>query len=321
MKTILSFRAHPSVILSVAKNLFLLAVIAGLTGNLTSCQKWTEIRSVDINYAKPWDRDPALWEKYKTSLRDYKSRPHFLFYARFDNGAEKPATEAAFMRSLPDSLDFVSLTNADNFSAYDKEDMAWMESLGTKVLYQIDLDKKAFTETTALDAYLDKVIGSVKENGLNGYSFTATWKLGNAQNDAIAAALVTKLDAAKEAGQYLVFEGNPQFIPAEYRDKVDYYVLDSEDTAYAQDLRFQVLTATDYAGIPASKLLLGSDMDGTIQNEEREKCHDVEELAKRVVSFGPLAGLGISNIASDYYSYSGNYVITRSAIQLLNPSH
>ena len=102
---------------------------------------------------------------------------------------------------------------------------------------------------------------------------------------------------------------------------MDYYVLDSEDTAYAQDLRFQVLTATDYAGIPASKLLLGSDMDGTIQNEEREKCHDVEELAKRVVSFGPLAGLGITNIASDYYSYSGNYVITRAAIQLLNPSH
>lgn len=311
----------PSVILSVAKNLLISAVIATLSGNLASCSKWTETESIEINYMRPWDRNPELWDKYTSALRDYKSRSHFLFYARFDNGAEKAATEASFMRSLPDSLDFVSLTNADNFTVFDREDMTWMESLGTKVLYQVDLDKKAFTETSSLETYLDKVIASVKENGLNGYSFTATWKLGNAQNDALATALVTKLDAAKEAGQHLVFEGNPQFVPADYRDKVDYYVLDSEDTAYAQDLRFQILTATDYAGIPASKLLLGSDMDGTIQNEEREKCHDVEELAKRVVSFGPLAGLGITNIASDYYSYSGNYVITRAAIQLLNPSH
>ena len=296
--------------------LILMSILA-----LASCSKWTSTQAEDVRILRPDEQNPKLWEKYTTMLRDYKARDHYLFYARFDNGAEKPTRESAFMRSLPDSLDFVSLTNADNFSAFDREDMTWMESLGTKVLYQIDLDKKAFTETTALDAYLDRVIASVKENGLNGYSFTATWKLGNAQNDALAAALVTKLDAAKEAGQYLVFEGNPQFVPADYRDKVDYYVLDSEDTAYAQDLRFQILTATDYAGIPASKLLLGSDMDGTIQNEEREKCHDVEELAKRVVSFGPLAGLGIYNIASDYYSYSGNYVITRAAIELLNPSH
>ena len=304
--------------MNAMKKLILTAITAAA---IVSCSDWTQTESIEINYIRPWDKKPELWDKYTSSLREYKSRDHFLFYAVFDNAPKKPTRESDFLRSLPDSLDFVSLANADSLSAYDKEDLQWIESLGTKVLYRVDLDKKAFSSESELTAYLDKVIASVTENGLSGYSFTATWKLGNTQNDALAAALVSKLDTAREAGQYLVFEGNPQFVPAEYRDKVDYYVLDSESTTNTQDLLFQVLAALDYAEVPTSKLLLGSDMDGTILNEEREKCHDVEELARRVISLGPLAGLGITNIASDYYSNSGNYVITRSAIELLNPSH
>lgn len=274
-----------------------------------------------MNYLRPWDQNPELWNKYKASLVDYKASDHFLIYARFDNAPEKAASERDFMRCLPDSLDFVSLTHADNFAAYDKEDMAWMESIGTKVLYQVDLTKKGFTTTGELENYLDKVIASVKENGMNGYSFTGQYILGNALNESLASAVVAKLSAAKTDGQVLAFEGNPLFIPEADRSKVDFFVLDSENTEYAQDLRFQILTALDYAKVPAAKLLLGADMDGTIRNEEREKCASVPELARRVVSFGPLAGLGISNISSDYYSYDGNYVVTRGAIQLLNPSH
>lgn len=288
---------------------------------LSACSKWTETESIQLNYLRPWDQNPELWAKYKASLVDYKASKHFLFYARFDNAPEKATSEKDFMRCLPDSLDFVSLTNADNFSGYDKEDMEWMSGIGTKVLYQVDLSKKGFANTSELESYLDKVIASVNENGMNGYSFTGVYRLGNTQNDALASATVKKLAAAKTDGQVLVFEGNPLFIPEAERAKVDLFVLDSESTEYAQDLRFQVLTAIDYAGVPASKLLLGADMDGTIQNEERVKCHDVEELARRVLSLGPLAGLGITNISSDYYSYEGNYVISRSAIQLLNPSH
>lgn len=288
---------------------------------ISACSKWTETESIQLNYLRPWDQNPELWNKYKASLVDYKASDHFLIYARFDNAPEKAASERNFMRCLPDSLDFVSLTHADNFSAYDKEDMAWMESIGTKVLYQVDLTKKGFTTTGELENYLDKVIASVKENGMNGYSFTGQYVLGNALNESLASVAVAKLSAAKTDGQVLVFEGNPCFIPEADRSKVDFFVLDSENTEYAQDLRFQILTALDYAKVPAAKLLLGADMDGTIRNEEREKCASVPELARRVVSFGPLAGLGITNISSDYYSYDGNYVVTRAAIQLLNPSH
>ena len=288
---------------------------------ISACSKWTETESIQLNYLRPWDQNPELWNKYKASLVDYKASDHFLIYTRFDNAPEKATSEKDFIRCLPDSLDFVSLTNADNLSAYDKEDMAWMESIGTKVLYQVDLTKKGFASTSELEAYLDKVIACVKENGLSGYSFTGQYVLGNALNESLASAAVTKLSAAKTEGQALVFEGNPLFIPEADRTKVDLFVLDSEKTENTQDLRFQILTALDYAKVPASKLLLGADMDGIIQDENREKCASVPELARRVVSFGPLAGLGITNISSDYYSYDGNYVVTRAAIQLLNPSH
>lgn len=288
---------------------------------ISACSKWTETESIQLNYLRPWDQNPELWNKYKASLVDYKASDHFLIYTRFDNAPEKATSEKDFIRCLPDSLDFVSLTNADNLSAYDKEDMAWMESIGTKVLYQVDLTKKGFASTSELEAYLDKVIACVKENGLSGYSFTGQYVLGNALNESLASAAVTKLSAAKTEGQALVFEGNPLFIPEADRTKVDLFVLDSEKTENTQDLRFQILTALDYAKVPASKLLLGADMDGIIQDENREKCASVPELARRVVSFGPLAGLGITNISSDYYSYDGNYVVTCAAIQLLNPSH
>lgn len=288
---------------------------------ISACSNWTETESVQLNYLRPWDQNPELWAKYKASLVDYKASDHFLIYTRFDNAPEKATSEKDFIRCLPDSLDFVSLTNPDNLSAYDKEDMAWMESIGTKVLYQVDLTKKGFASTSELEAYLDIVIACVKENGLSGYSFTGQYVLGNALNESLASAAVTKLSAAKTEGQALVFEGNPLFIPEADRSKVDLFVLDSEKTENTQDLRFQILTALDYAKVPASKLLLGADMDGIIQDENREKCASVPELARRVVSFGPLAGLGITNISSDYYSYDGNYVVTRAAIQLLNPSH
>lgn len=303
----------PSVIMSVVKNLLFIAL-------LTSCDKWTAVEPEGINFAHPWDQNPALWEKYKASLRDYKSRDHYLFYARFDNAPEKATSEKDFMRCLPDSLDYVSLTNADNFSDYDREDLAWMKSIGTKVLYQVDLTAKGFTSTGELNSYLDKVLASVKENNMDGYSFTGSYRLADAQNDALASFLVSKLSAAKTTGQMLVFEGNPLFVPEADRNKVDLFILDSEATAHAQELRFQVLAATGYAGVPASKLLLGADINGTIQDEERVEHPAVEELTRRVVSFGPLAGLGVYHIGDDYYSYDGNYVTLRAAIQLLNPS-
>lgn len=282
-----------------------------------SCSDWTETEAIENTVYKPWEQDPALWADYTAALRAYKQSEHYLSYARLHNSPAQAASEQDFMRCLPDSLDIVTLTNADNFSAYDAEDMAVMREKGTKVLYQVDYAarKAEFADAAALASYLDGVIASVAANGLDGYSFTA-----DPLDAAATASIVATLSAAKTDGQLLVFEGNPLSVAAADRDKLDYVVLDTEKAENTTDVRLQVLNATDYAGIAADRLLLAAEIDAPLQDADRTEYAAVALMARCVVEYGPLAGFAAYNIAGDYYHADRNYSTIREAIQTLNPS-
>lgn len=282
-----------------------------------SCSDWTETESVENSVRKPWEQDPSLWADYTAALRAYKQSEHYLSYARLNNSPAKATSEQDFMRCLPDSLDIVSLTNADNFSTYDAEDMATMREKGTRVLYQVDYAarKAEFADAAALASYLDGVIASVAANGLDGYSFTT-----DPLDAAATASIVATLSAAKTDGQLLVFEGNPLSVAAADREKLDYVVLDTEKAENATDVRLQVLNATGYAGIPANRLLLAAEIDAPLQDADRTEYAAVELMARCVVEYGPLAGFAAYNIAGDYYHADRNYSTIREAIQTLNPS-
>lgn len=282
-----------------------------------SCSDWTETEAIENTVYKPWEQDPALWADYTAALRAYKQSEHYLSYARLYNSPAQAASEQDFMRCLPDSLDIVTLTNADNFSAYDAEDMAVMREKGTKVLYQVDYAarKAEFADAAALASYLDGVIASVAAHGLDGYSFTT-----DPLDAAATASIVATLSAAKTDGQLLVFEGNPLSVAAADRDKLDYVVLDTEKAENTTDVRLQVLNATGYAGIPANRLLLAAEIDAPLQDADRTEYAAVELMARCVVEYGPLAGFAAYNIAGDYYHADRNYSTIREAIQTLNPS-
>ena len=282
-----------------------------------SCSDWTEMETVDNTVSKPWEQDPALWSDYTAALRAYKQSEHYLSYARLHNSPAQAASEQDFMRCLPDSLDIVTLTNADNFSAYDAEDMAVMREKGTRVLYQVDYAgrKAEFADAAALKTYLDGVIAAVAAHGLDGYSFTA-----DPLDAAATASIVATLSAAKTDGQLLVFEGNPLSVAAADRDKLDYVVLDTEKAENTTDVRLQVLNATGYAGIPANRLLLAAEIDAPLQDADRTEYAAVALMARCVVEYGPLAGFAAYNIAGDYYHADRNYSTIREAIQTLNPS-
>ena len=282
-----------------------------------SCSDWTETEAIENTVYKPWEQDPALWADYTAALRAYKQSEHYLSYARLHNSPAQAASEQDFMRCLPDSLDIVTLTNADNFSAYDAEDMAVMREKGTKVLYQVDYAarKAEFSTEAALKAYLDGVIAAVAAHGLDGYSFTA-----DPLDAAATASIVATLSAAKSEGQLLVFEGNPLSVAAADRAKLDYVVLDTEKSENTTEVQLQVLNATGYAGIAADKLLLAAEIDAPLQDADRTEYAAVEAMARCVVEYGPLAGFAAYNIAGDYYHADRNYSTIREAIQTLNPS-
>ena len=293
----------------------ILPVVVLLLG--ASCSDWTETENIDNTVLKPWEQDPALWADYTAALRAYKASEHYLSYARLHNSPSPAASEQDFMRCLPDSLDIVTLTNADNFSAYDAEDMAAMHEKGTKVLYQVDYAarKAEFSGEAALKTYLDGVIAAVAANGLDGYSFTA-----DPLDAAATATIVATLSAARSDGQLLVFEGNPLSVAAADRAKLDFVVLDTEKAENTTGVQLQVLNATGYAGIPADKLLLAAEIDAPLQDADRTEYAAVEAIARCVVEYGPLAGFAAYNIAGDYYHAEMNYQTIRTAIQTLNPS-
>lgn len=293
----------------------LLALFSMLS--LVSCSDWTETEVLDSTVKKPWERDPALWAEYTAALRVYKQSEHFIVYARMHNSPEKATGEQDFMRCLPDSLDIVTLTNADNFSKFDAEDMAVMHEKGTKVLYQVDYAARAeeFANAAALDAYLDKVVAAVAANGMDGYSFTTD------PLDAVATArIVEKLSAAKADGQLLVFEGNPLSLAAADRAKMNYVVLDTEKLENVLDVKLQALHAVNYAGIEAERLLLTAEINAPLFDENRTEHAAVDEMSRRVIEFGPLGGLAAYNIAEGYYHAEMNYLTIRRAIQTLNPA-
>lgn len=293
-----------------------------LAATFASCEDWNETEAVKQKVERPEDQNPELWAEYTAALRDYKQSEHFIVYARLFNSPQPGTSEKDFMRCLPDSLDIVSLTNADNFSKYDAEDMLAMREKGTKVLYQVDYAGRSgeLTDETKLGAYLDKVIAAVEKNGLDGYSFTGIPNAGDAATATAAALIVERLSAAKTEGQLLVFEGNPLFLTADALSKVDYVVLDTEATENVTDLKMQVLNATGYAGVPATKLLLAAAAGAPLYDENVEEHAAITEMAERVVSLGPLAGLGTYDIYNDYYDLDMNYKLVRNAIQTLNPS-
>lgn len=282
-----------------------------------SCSDWTETEAIENTVYKPWEQDPALWADYTAALRAYKQSEHYLSYARLYNSPAQATSEQDFMRCLPDSLDIVTLTNADNFSAYDAEDMAVMREKGTRVLYQVDYAgrKAEFADAAALKTYLDGVIAAVAAHGLDGYSFTA-----DPLDAAATATIVATLSAARSDGQLLVFEGNPLSVAEADRAKLDFVVLDTEKAENTTEVQLLVLNATGYAGIAPEKLLLAAEIDAPLQDEDRTEYAAVELMARCVVEYGPLAGFAAYNIAGDYYHAEMNYQTIRTAIQTLNPS-
>lgn len=295
----------------------ILTVLSSIT--LAACSDWTATESITVGTTFPWESDSDLWETYKAGIRDYKSHEHNIVYARFENSPENPVSEKNSLRSLPDSLDIVSLTNAENFSPFDAEDISWLHSLGTKVLYRLDFaGKLSLTDEAAMSASLDKAIAAVREYGLDGWSFTGTPKAGDATVEAAAHKIVATLAGAKTGGHMLVFEGVHSFVAKEDISEIDLFVLATEDIERSYDLKNAVADAKDY-GIEDSKILIAARLDGVYYDEDNRAVPVMQAMADNVGRFGPMAGLAIYNMESDYFHTEGNWLTIRQTISRLNP--
>lgn len=289
---------------------------------IMSCSKWTDVEPIVYKHNNAVAKDQNAWLIYASQVKQWKSRKHYLSYVRMANSPTSASSEKDYMRCLPDSLDIVSLTNAENLSEFDREDVVRMHQLGTKVLYQLDFDSKMaeLSDVQSLGQWVDSAVDIVSKENLDGWSFTGTPLYTDSFRAEASALIVQKLTSSRKQGQLIVFEGNPMFIAAADRNAIDYYVLATDTATHIAEVKSAVTNATGYAGVSATKILLSAKISAEITDESKLTQNALTDLTPRVINLGPLAGIAVYDIASDYYDAYGNYPQLKKAIQTLNPA-
>ena len=297
----------------------MMMLVSALCLILQSCTEWTEPETVDLNYIYPWEREPQTWEDYFQRLRDYKGRPHYLSFAEFDNAPQKVVSEQDFMRCLPDSLDYVSLTNAACLSEDDRSDLELMHRKGTRVLYEIDLAAVSMEnpEASQFSQWLEGAKAMVDQEGLDGWTLKTRIPAGDAEAVSRYEETVKALSSIE--GKVLVYMGSYHHIEEEDSEKFDLIILNTQDSEYEADIKFSILMALE-RGIPKEKLLIAGAMGTKVVDSQLQERESLDVMSDLVFTQGPIAGLAVSNIKADYFHVGDNYMKTEGLIQKLNPS-
>ncbi len=277
------------------KSIILLSLVAAAAFVSCGDANEPEAREVTVNGFK--DRDPEGYAAYTAALRQWKASPHQIVCARLDNAPERPVSERDFLRSVPDSIDFVTMRNSAALSGSDVEDMKLVHAdFGTRVLYYVTSPSDVAAAAAAVAA-------------------------GQFDGVTVASPEAAEAVAARPelADAVMIFEGSPLKISAAALEAFDYILLDVSKAADDFDLEYQVRLALN--SIPASRILLCTVPGGSIADAAGTVRNSIAGAAIFARDFSqPLAGIAVNDIAADYYDPDIIYKRTRGAIQLLNPA-
>lgn len=274
-------------------------VLLGLTGACSDANE-PEVKDVQVNGFK--EQDPAGYAAYTASLRAYKATTHQIAGAILYNAPEISVSERDFLRSLPDSLDFVAMRNSDRLSQFDRADMTLVRrDFNTRILYFID----------AASAQSDPWQ-------------TAAESVMSGQFDGVYIAASTPPDPDFmrffPTDAMVIFAGNPSLVSEDSRDDIDYFVIDISNATEAFDVELAVRTAALYTD--HTKLILATAPGSKLTDIAGIRRNSLAGAATAARDYTPqLAGIAIDNISADYYDPDIIYRHTRGAIQILNPAN
>lgn len=139
------------------------------------------------------------------------------------------------------------------------------------------------------------------------------------ESETAAAAIAAKLDGIGD--RMLVFEGNASFAALVGKERFTWFVLDVSAAETVFSLRSEVDFTVDYLGIPARKILPATTPSATIADALLEEVPALAEVARCVMAYGPLGGIAVHDVATDYYDALTIYPRTKEAIHILNPAY
>ena len=330
-----------------------IALSAAVILSAAACSKWTEQKSVDFNYLTLEEKNPALYEAYMQSIRDYHATDHQVLIAKFDNKAGATTGGADHIKHLPDSVDYVVINNYKDMAV---STLLEMDEIRTKKavpsLISLDyaaLDKeyKAYLETAEpteenadslrnvwFAGKAQKFVSAAKEFGVDGIhvSYTGVGLLSLKENEKAAVAALQEaffapiLAYVAETGKLFFYEGNPTTLvaPQDVLADTKYIIVPAESVTTIVGFNFAVMMSMG-EGIPADRFVIGV----TALNITDETATDglfsgditaIEGAAEWAVlpsSDYVKAGVCVNHVQYDYYdSYRG----VNTAIATMNPS-
>ena len=265
---------------------FLLALALLVAFGASSCSDWTEEQPVKQDIVKPGDQDPEKYAQYLETLRSYKKSDHYLVFARMNNAPEVSVSERDFLRSMPDSLDVVSLRYGDKITDYDVADIPLVQKKGTRILYGFD---PAERKEANMALYLNNLIDRVRTLELDGISVVLSTPL-TAQDEQTLVNVLSAV-AGPEKSLLLVFEGNPEAISETNRNMFDYFVLPTSAMPNVLEVKNSILYGNGVCGIALDKIILSATPDGNIFDSNNKLQKAIPEMARCVVALGPVGGL------------------------------
>lgn len=319
---------------------------------LSSCAEWTTPEAIPFKVNTIEDTNPELYVQYQEAIKAYKSSEHRVSYVAFDNIYDIPTNAATRLTALPDSIDFVELTNpgtVNDWTAADLEDLRL--KFGTRFVLRISYN--AATETARarygedyfdhVPEYVDSLLNVATKGGFDGitveyegmgtlHAFPEELELLNSQEAQLFPRVKEWLNA--NSGKLLFFEGNPQHtIDHSLVLAADHVILPTADMKSAQKAGYCAVQAVEYEenGVEIFKdikiIFAARAIPNDITDTSTGRYFEgpaVELITKWIMYEAPencsKAGIAIYNVQNDCLKSTSFYPNVKQAIKILNPN-
>lgn len=334
------------------KHTFNIIYVAAAAAMLSACAEWTTPEALPFKVNTIEDTNPGLYAKYQAAIKEYKASEHHVTYVTFDNIYDTPLNAACKLTSLPDSVDFVELTNPGNVNDWTLADMkALREKFDTRFVMRVSY--KEATEAAKIrygndyfdhiPEFVDSLLNIASKGNFDGitveyegmgtlHALDAEIELLKLQEEQIFPKVKAWMSA--NSGKLLFFEGNPQHtVDHSVVLAANHVILPTADMKSAQKVGYCAVQAVEYEedGVAIFKdvkiILAARAIPDDITDTSTGRYFEgpsLELLTRWIMYEAPQncskAGLAIYNVQNDCLMSTSFYPNVRQAVKILNPN-
>lgn len=314
------------------KNRVIYLLFGLLAGSiLVSCEKYNEPIALTIQKPDVKSAD------YYANLRAYKRSKHAVAFGWFGGWTGQGPTMKNFMRSIPDSVDFISLWSGNPGTEASKADMEFLQNVkGTRVLACMLLGwlgkglnneeelKGTWPEEkeTAWRLYADLLVEQYIAEGYHGFDIDYEPMGGGAANTTGCPTGELLLTFVQQLGKHfgpqsgtdylLAIDGELEVVPDECAPYFNYVILQTygstPDACQAEYDKLKHLFRPDQFIVTEN-----------FENSWQEGAQILQKAAWNPIQ-GTKGGLGTYHMEKDYDNAGMQYKWLRQAIQIMNPA-